>query len=85
MDLGSLIECMTEKPAEVMNLPVGCLEEGRDADFVLFDPQAKWTVDPALSFSRSRNSSFAGEELTGKVVATFLRGRLTYHDGAANV
>ncbi|MFO7654644.1 MAG: dihydroorotase [Candidatus Krumholzibacteriia bacterium] len=85
MDLGRLVECMTEKPAAVMNLPGGRLEEGGEADFVLFDPQRQWQVDPARFHSRSRNSSFRGETLTGKVVATFLRGRLTYRDETASI
>jgi dihydroorotase len=68
-----------------MNLTGGKLEEGGEADYVLLDPDRQWVVDPALFRSRSRNSSFAGETLTGKVVATFLRGRLTYRDESASV
>jgi dihydroorotase len=82
MDLGQLIACMTEKPAAVMNLPFGRLEEGAEADFVLFDPDREWTVSAAGFQSRSANSSYIGETLTGKVVATFLRGRLTWREKA---
>ena len=78
MDLGQLIACMTEKPAGVMNLPGGHLEEGAEADFVLFDPERAWQVTADGFESRSSNSSYIGETLTGKVVATFLRGRLTW-------
>jgi len=85
MDLGQLIECMTEKPAAAMNLPGGKLEEGGEADFVLFDPDRQWEVDPNRFRSRSRNSSFSGETLTGSVIATFLRGRLTYRAEGASV
>jgi len=38
-------------------------------------------VDPAGHASRSRNSPFAGMELPGQVVATFLRGTPTVLDG----
>ena len=55
------------------------IEKGFEADFVLLDPQRKWTVGPDTLRSRSRNSSFLGETLKGAVVATFLRGRPTYH------
>ena len=85
MDLGHLIRCMTENPAKVMHLPGGRLEEGDDADFVLFDPEREWVVERSSFHSRSRNSSFTGETLTGKVVATFMRGRLTYRDDTASV
>lgn len=79
MDLGQLIAAMTEKPASVMNLPGGRLEEGAEADFTLFDPEREWQVTVDGFQSRSANSSYIGESLTGKVVATFLRGRLTWH------
>lgn len=79
LDLGQLIACLTDKPAQALNLPGGKLEEGVNADFTLFDPEHRWTVTPDGFQSRSRNSSYIGEKLTGKVVATFLRGRLTWH------
>ena len=41
------------------------------------------TVDPAALASRSRNSPYAGRELPGRVVATFLRGVPTVLDGKA--
>jgi dihydroorotase len=79
LDLGHLIRCMSEQPARILNLPTGRLEAGLEADFVLLDPRRAWTVGPATLRSRSRNSSFLGQDLRGLVVATFLRGRLTHH------
>jgi dihydroorotase len=38
-------------------------------------------VDPAAHASKGRNSPFAGMELPGRVVATFLRGNPTVLDG----
>ena len=68
-----------------MGLPGGLLEEGGEADFVLFDPDREWTVTVEGFQSRSGNSSFLGETLTGRVFATFLRGRLTRLDPTAGV
>jgi dihydroorotase len=79
MDLGRLVECLTERPAAVLGLPLGRLEEGTEADFVLLDCDSQWRVTAETLRSRSRNSSFLGEMLRGRVVATFLRGRLTWH------
>ncbi len=81
LDLGQLVHSLSERPAEIFHLPVGKLEEGGEADFILFDPDETWKVDPGRLHSKSKNSAFAGETLTGRVKATFLRGRLTYHDG----
>jgi len=80
MDLGQLVQCLGERPAEVLGLPLGKLEEGAEADFVLLDPAREWTVTEARLRSRSRNSSFLGETLRGRVLATFLRGRLTWRE-----
>jgi len=37
-------------------------------------------VGPEHLRSRSSNSSFLGESLQGRVLATFLRGRLTWRE-----
>ncbi len=80
LDLGQLISCLSEKPARIFDLPGGRLEEGAEADFVLLDPDRTWTVTADSFQSRSTNSAFLGETLSGRVLATFLRGRLTWHD-----
>jgi dihydroorotase len=57
------------------------LAPGSPAHLVLYDPAARAAVDPAEHASRSRNSPFAGLDLPGQVVATFLRGTPTVLDG----
>ncbi|QIG43484.1 dihydroorotase [Nocardioides anomalus] len=57
------------------------LEVGQPAHLVLYDPSVRRTVDPTESASLSRNTPYAGLELPGRVVATFLRGRPTVLDG----
>ena len=57
------------------------LEVGAPANVVLYDPGVRRTVEPAESASLSRNTPYAGMELPGRVVATFLRGRPTVLDG----
>ncbi len=56
---------------------------GAPANLVLVDAAARSVVDPAELASRSRNTPYAGMELPGRVVATFLRGRPTVLDGKA--
>lgn len=56
---------------------------GEPANLVLVDPAARWTVRPEGLASLSRNTPYAGRELSGRVVATFLRGRPTVLDGHA--
>jgi len=78
MDLGRLVQCLSETPAKIFNLPGGRLEEGAEADFVLFDPNREWVVQAGDFQSLSRNSCYLGETLTGRVAATFRGGRLTW-------
>jgi dihydroorotase len=57
------------------------LAAGEPANVVLYDPSVKRVVDPTETASLSRNTPYAGMELPGRVVATFLRGTPTVLDG----
>ncbi|MEL7974947.1 dihydroorotase [Isoptericola sp. F-RaC21] len=57
------------------------VEVGEPANLTLVDPAATRTVDGAAQATASGNTPFAGRELPGRVVATFLRGRATVLDG----
>jgi dihydroorotase len=57
------------------------LQVGAPGHLTLVDPSARRVVDPTDSASLSRNTPFAGMELPGAVVATFLAGRPTVLDG----
>ena len=53
------------------------LEVGAPANITLVDPGVRRTVDPRAQWTRSANTPYAGMELPGQVVATFLHGRPT--------
>ena len=53
---------------------------GEPANLTLVDPKASWTVDAGSLASRSSNTPYAGRELPGRAVATFLRGKPTHLD-----
>jgi len=59
----------------------GDIAVGYDADLALLDPTRRFVLREAESPS-SRYSPFEGQELTGQVEATFLRGHLIYERGA---
>jgi dihydroorotase len=69
-----LIEHMTAAPATVMGAPWGTLKPGRSADITLLDPARMFRFDRSCIRSRSGNSPWLGESLTGRVVATFFAG-----------
>ncbi len=67
---------MSTKPAEIGRVAGHGrpLAVGEPANLVLHDPAATRVVDATESASLSRNTPYAGMELPGRVVATFLRG-----------
>lgn len=78
LGLSRVIALMSTAPAKILRIPAGTLRVGARADIVLFDPDEKWTVDPMKLHGKSRNTPFKGMELTGRVRATYLRGRKVF-------
>ena len=75
-----LMEKMSLNPAKLYNLNKGYIEEGADADLVIFSEGEQWTVDDHFA-SKACNSPFIGEKLYGKVKYTICRGKIVYEDG----
>jgi dihydroorotase len=79
LTLPELIGKMTTAPARLYGLDAGYLAEGGPADITIFDDRETWTV--AGFVSKSSNSPFIGQTLTGKVKYTICGGILVYRDG----
>ena len=79
MSLSRIVELFTSGPARVFTLRGrGTLARGSHADVTIFDPGKCWTFDAAKSHSRSQNTPFDGSQLTGKVVATIVGGKIVH-------
>lgn len=76
LDLQQLIRALVVRPREILRLPVPTLAEGAEADLTLFNTDEVWTFDEANVRSKSINSPWLGEELTGRAVAIYSRGIL---------
>jgi len=77
--LSRIVELFSSGPARVIGLKSrGSLQRGYHADITIFDPKARWTYDVSKSRSLARNSPFHGSQLTGRVVATILGGKIVY-------
>lgn len=77
--LNRIVELFTAGPARVLKLRGrGTLASGSHADITIFDPKRRWTFATDKSRSKSRNSPFDGWQLTGKVIATIVAGRIAY-------
>ncbi len=83
LDWAGVAARMSAKPAEIGRVAAHGrpLAVGEPANVVLYDPAATRVVRREDAVSRSRNTPYAGLELPGRVVATFLRGRPTVLDG----
>ena len=78
-----LVERMACAPARVFGLDGGTLRRGTPADVTVFDPERRWTVDPAQFRSKGRNTPYAGQTLQGRAIATVVGGRVVYDGRAA--
>jgi dihydroorotase len=79
--LPHVIDLMTRRPAELMHLTGGTLATGAPADICLFDPAEKWRYDAKTGFSKSSNSPWTGQTLTGRVKTTIVGGRVVFAEG----
>ncbi|HYS11367.1 MAG TPA: dihydroorotase [Myxococcales bacterium] len=81
LPLARAVERLTVGPARCFKMPYGTLGAGAPADVIVLDAEREWKVDPQRFYSRSRNSPFAGWTLKGKVVKTFVGGKLVHEEG----
>src|SRR5262245_16063575 len=83
--LDHVVHWLCDEPARLAGLHrKGRIAPGFDADLVLFDPDARWTVDPLRLRQRHPVTPYAGMTLQGKVHQTFLRGTSIYENGRSS-
>jgi allantoinase len=79
MAYSHMAEVLAWNPAQRFGLlRKGDIAPGYDADLALLDPTRRFTVRAADSPSGQGYTPFEGQELSGRVTATFLRGALVY-------
>lgn len=76
LTMSDMLAKMTCNPADMYGLDAGYLKEGGPADLVIFDPKESWVYEKG--YSKSINSPFLGQKLTGKVHATICAGEVVY-------
>jgi allantoinase len=84
VQLGSLSRWLCAAPARLAGLSrrKGEIAAGHDADLVIWDPEAEFTVDPAALQHRHAVTPYAGRRLRGRVWKTILRGQVVFDEGA---
>jgi allantoinase len=81
--LTHVAEWMCRGPARLAGLEKrkGAIAAGCDADLVIWNPDAKFRVEPARLHYRHKLTPYTGRELFGAVETTFLRGRKVFERG----
>jgi len=68
LDLNLIIEKMAVSPRKILGIKEASVTEGETANLVLLNPEMKWVYTRGNNLSKSFNSPFIGQELTGKVL-----------------
>jgi allantoinase len=77
------VSLLTGRPAAVVGIAErkGAIAAGKDADVIVFDPSAEFTVDSEMLLHRHKATPYLGRQLRGVVDRTYLRGRQIYARG----
>ncbi len=78
LTIETMLRALTQRPASIINRPVGTLSENANADLFIFDKRLNWTVNAEKWVSAGKNTPFDGWEMHGKVTHTILNGELVY-------
>jgi allantoinase len=83
LGIGRVVEWMAAAPARLAGLAhtKGSIAPGREADLVVWDPDATWTVDPVRLQHRHPITPYAGLRLRGRVETTLVRGEAVFDEG----
>ena len=81
MSWSRLVEVMAVNPRRLLRLDPVCVKAGSAADLTLIDPAKSVTVTPEWMQSRSKNSAWLGQTLTGVATDVWAGGRRVLTDG----
>ncbi len=71
-----ILEKLVIKPREILNLDTPEIAIGERANLTIFNTDETWTYTPKRVRSKSRNSPYLNEKLTGRAVAIYNNGKL---------
>ena len=75
LELSQVIEKIAINPRKILGIDQATLSEGNIANITLFNPDLEWEFKAEDIKSKSVNTPFIGEQLTGKALAIFNNGK----------
>lgn len=78
LTLNQLLDKMSCKPSQILDLKRGTLAAGAIADITVIDPDKKWVPTAGKMVSKSKNSPWLDQEMTGAAVYTIVAGKIMY-------
>jgi len=84
LTMDRVVDLAATQPARAFGLAgvKGAIAVGADADLVIADPAARWTIRDADVLSRVGWTPYDGRELQGRIERTLVRGVDVFADGA---
>lgn len=83
VSLCDLTQWLSWRPSQFAGLETkkGQIAPGFDADFVVWDPEASFVLEPSDLRFKHKMSPYLGRNLKGRVLYTYLRGTEVYSNG----
>jgi allantoinase len=83
LSLPALARMLSYNPARLFGLypQKGKIQPGADADLVVVDPAAEWTLTAEQLFYKNKFSAYVGSTFKGRVERTLVRGQTVFQDG----
>ncbi|AZR73010.1 dihydroorotase [Anoxybacter fermentans] len=84
LSLMDVVKKMSTKPAQILDLSVGGIGEGQEADLVVVDLEWEEEVRVKDLVSKGKNNPFIGWKLIGWPVMTMVKGKIVYQRSGFN-
>ncbi len=68
LNIEQIITLLTENPRKILRMEIPSIKVGERANLTLFDPSLSYVFEEKEIVSKSKNSPFIGEKLTGKAL-----------------
>ncbi|MFI5132041.1 MAG: allantoinase AllB, partial [Chitinophagales bacterium] len=79
--IADMAKWLSEKPALLPGLAKGKIQQGYDADLVVWDPEKSFMVTENIIQHKHKITPYLGEELFGMVEQTYLKGEKVFDNG----